>query len=453
MNYKIKYKKLFLGSVICFTNIAFGMNLINYYDTLILPVKNDCSRYQFYATGQTGFSTKSFDECECVSNVLRIWNKDQNALKMLEGFCANTKIGQLRTRLDANDDKIRGHFKVCGDLDVNFAGEIGGWFYFNKEFFVSLQLPIYSMKLKNVSWKDMTKEVSADDFRVKNYLTNNFTNNVKKLGCLDICGWKRSGIGDLAVLFGWRRDFLQEKKLLKNVRLGARAGLTLPTGKKTDEDKLFAFAFGNDGAVGALLGGGLDLTFGSCTRAGLDVQLLYPFGNTKCRRIKTHLCQTDLLFLKKVDTYKSFALTQRFNLYLEFFKKGFSFKAGYQFMRKGEDILYICSNEFSDDIANTAESLQDWTMHSIVANASYHFWSDYNDCCDCDIHGSSSCGCGSCGCGCSSGYSSDSKSFDDCDSDCEHRVHPYIGLFVKIPFNGMCVSMERTIGITFGIDF
>jgi len=414
MSYKNIYKKL-LVLLLFFTNITFGMNLINFYDTLILPDKCQESRYQLYALGQTQFSSKSFDQCECVSNVLSIWNKEQNAIKMLEGFCSTSKIGQLRTRIDANDDEVRGHFNVCGDLDVNFAGELGGWFFLNDEFWLSLHLPIYSMKLTNVSWKDRTQNISADDFRVKEYLTNNFAKNVRDLGCLDICGWKRSGVGDLAVLFGWRRDFVQEKKRLKNVRINARAGLTLPTGKKADEDKIFAFPFGNDGAVGFLVGGGLDLTFGEYVKAGLDVQLLHVFGNTRCRRIKTHLCQTDLLFLKKADAFKEFALTQRFNLYLEFFRfvRGLSCKIGYQFMKRGDDVLHICAHEFSDTVANSAESLQEWTMHSLIGNISYHF----------------------------------------CDEDSECRVHPYIGLFVKVPFNGTCAATSRTVGVTLGIDF
>lgn len=455
MNYKINYKRILVPLLLCFTGFAYGMNLVNFYDTLVLPDKSDCSRYQLYAIAQTGLSNKSFDECDCVSNVLRIWNKDQNSLKMLEGLSTETQIGQLRSRLDANDDGIRGHLNVCGDLDVDFAGEIGGWFYFNKEFFLSLQLPIYSMQLKNVSWADLTKDVSADDARVKSYLTNNFVQNVKELGCLDICGWKRSGLGDLAVLFGWVGDFPQPKKILKNVKLNTRAGLTLPTGKKADEDKIFAFSFGNDGAVGALMGAGLDLTFGNHTRAGLDVQLLYPFGNTKCRRIKTDTCQTDLLFLTKTETFKSIALTQRFNLYLEFYGKGFSFKPGYQFMSKGEDILHICSNKFFDDIANSAESLQDWTMHSFVFDLSYHFYNNSDncgckDCCESE-KACSDCACSCCSCqDCNNGSKKSSK-FDKC--DCEHKINPYIGLFAKIPFNGTRVVMERTIGITLALDF
>ena len=416
MNYKKCSTFLLKTFLLFFTQMTCAMNLPVFYDTLILPEQRDDQRFQFYAILQKGFSTIAFDEYECcASNVLRIWNKDQNAIKMLEGFRSDTNIGQLRTRIDANDDGIRGHFCVCGDLDVDFAGELGLEYRFYDEFFLSAHLPIFSMELKCVSWKDLTQEVNVDDFRVKEYLTNDLARRVRELGCLDICGWKRSGVGDLLLLTGWRRDFEQSKKMLKNVRLSTRVGLTLPTGKEANEDEIFAFAYGNDGGVGALVGGSLDLVFGQYLKAGLDVQLLHVFGHEKCRRIKTHRCQTELLLLKKMDTYREYGLTQRFNLYVQLYRfiKGLSCKVGYQFRRKSEDMIYICSHEFSDHIANTAISLQDWTMHSLVCNISYDFWNENDDRC----------------------------------------VHPYISLFVKLPFNGMNTAMVRTVGCTLGIDF
>ena len=405
---------LVLFSPLYFTTV-FSMNLVVFYDTFLRPVTWQDSRFCFALKGQTGFSTQSFDECGFVSNVLRIWNKDQNAIKMLDGFRQETPIGQLRSAIDANDDGIRGHFLVCGDLDVKVASEFSFWYYFLNDFSISFHLPFYVMELKNVTWQEQTQSLNADDFRVKEYLTNDFTNNVRNLGCLDVCGWNRKGVGDLLLLFEWMRNFKQSKKFLKNVRLSGRLGLTLPTGKRVDEDKIFAFSFGNDGATGALVGGGIDLTFGSYMKAGLDVQILHAFGNTKCRRIKTDCDQTELLLLQKVDAFKEHGLRQRFNLYLEAFNlRGASLKAGYQFIRHADDFLYIRSNEFSNAIANSAESLQEWTMHSFIFNVSYDFFNKEVG---------------------------------------ERRVHPYVSLFAKIPFNGMRVAMERTVGAMLSIDF
>jgi len=408
-------KFLCLTFVLSFSSVL-PMNLKVFYDTFLRPVVWEDSKVCFALKGQSGFSSISFDECERSSNVLRIWDKSQNAIKMLDGFGAETSLGQLRTRIDANDDGVRGHYLVCGDLDIKAKLEFSFWFYFYENFSLSFHLPYFYMQLKNVAWQEQTKSITADDFRVKEYLTNNFIKNVCDFGCLDICGWTRHGVGDLLVLVEWMKNFEQSKKFLKNVRLSARAGLTLPSGKRTDEDKIFAFSFGNDGATGALVGGGIDVTLGDYLKGGLDVQILYPFGNTKCRRIKTHCDQTELLLLKKVDAFKEFGITQRFNLYLEIFKPigGLSLKSGYQYMRHSEDRLYLRSNEFSNDIANTAESLEEWTMHSLIFNLSYDFFTDQED---------------------------------------ERRVHPYVSIFAKIPFNGMRVAMERTVGAMISVDF
>jgi len=399
-------------------NAILGMNLTNsVYDTLILPERNYDSRFQFFVAGQMGIGKAvAFDCCGCEENPLRIWNKTQNSIKMLEGFDPDSHIGLLRSGLDANDDGTRGHFLVCGELDINAAVDFSMWFYFLENFSVSLHLPFYSMELKNVSWQDQTRMASRDDFKVKESLTNNFFQNVKNLGCLDLCGWKRNGIGDLAVFVEWQKYFEQGRPFLKDVTVGVRGGLTLPTGKKEDEDKLFAVPFGYDGSVGMIVGAGLDLTFKRYLRGGVDFQLLHLFGREKCRRIKTHQCQTDLLLLQKFDTYKDFGLTQRFNLYLELYRflKDLSFKVGYQFMRRSEDFLHLCNNKFSECTANTSNRLEEWTMHSLILNLHYQLRED----------------------------------------DCrEYRVRPYVSVFSKIPFNGMNVAMKRTIGVGFGLDF
>jgi len=416
LNKNFNFNTFLFIALMCVSSSVFSMNLRVFYDTFLRPVVWEDSRFCFAVKGQTGFSTIAFDGCERTSNVLRIWDKSQNAIKMLDGFCPESTIGQMRTRIDANDDGVRGHYLVCGDLDVKAKLEFSWWFYFYEHFSLSFHLPYFYMQLKNVVWQEQTKSITADDFRVKQYLTNNFIKNVCDLGCLDICGWTRHGVGDLLVLLEWMRNFPQPKKFLKNVRLSARAGLTLPSGKRTDEDKIFAFAFGNDGATGLLVGGGLDLNLGDYLKGGLDVQILYPFGNTKCRRIKTHCDQTELLLLRKVDAFKEFGITQRFNLYLEIFKPfgGLSLKSGYQYMRHSEDFLYIRTGEFSNVIANSAESLEEWTMHSLIFNLNYDFFTGQED---------------------------------------ERTVHPYFAIFAKIPFNGMRVAMERTVGLMLSVDF
>ena len=133
--------------------------------------------------------------------------------------------------------------------------------------------------------------------------------------------------------------------------------------------------FGYDGAGALPFGFGLDLTFGTNFMLGFDVPTHTFFGSTRLRRIKTAYKQPDLLLLQKACAYKDFGMIQRFNLYYQFYKiiKGFSLEIGYQYLKRGDDTFSLSTNNFSNDIANSALSLEEITMHQIIVDASYDF--------------------------------------------------------------------------------
>lgn len=404
-----------LCALLVYTGIG-AMNVSHLTDAYLRPNfnLNDCFEVAFMV--ERGISTKSYDECGCVSSPLRIWNCEQDALKMLQGFPADSKIGKLSTLINAADDGVRGHFQVGGCLDLLYNITGAARWHFSDDFIFGVYVPVRSMRLQNVVWKNLTLNLTDQDARVRTYLTDDFFANVQALGGLNLQGWKRSGLGDITFLLEWLHDFEQEKPMLKNVRLNGRLGWIIPTGLKQDEDLLFALPFGNDGAFGLLFAGGLDLTFGCYFKAGLDVQLNHYFGNSKLRRIKTDKDQTDLLLLQKVCAYKDWGLTQQFNLYAEFFQffKGFSFRIDYQYLKHGEDVLSLDTLDFSPTIANTARSLLDWTAHSAIFKLTYDM-----------------------------GY----------DKDCSSRINPQFSLFAKAPFNGKLSTLFGTVGAIVAIDF
>ncbi|GAH17078.1 unnamed protein product, partial [marine sediment metagenome] len=245
-----------------------------------------------------------------------------------DGFDPSTQIGQLRIRLDASDDCVRGQFRPCGTFDVDAAIRFGLRFFMRHNLSLAFYLPYYKMALKDVIWQDLTQNVSIQDARVRANLTDCLCERVCELGCLDLSGWDRSGVGDTTVSLEWIRDYPQQKQMLHNVTINGRLGMTLPSGLKEDEDKILAFPFGNDGAVGLIFALGLDLYMGKYIKVGVDVQLMHLFGNTRCRRIKTDMRQTDLLLLAKTQAFRDYGLTQQFSFYWEFYKilYGASFK-------------------------------------------------------------------------------------------------------------------------------
>ncbi len=410
-------KRLLLFLALCIPATAQGMNLLRPYDSLLRPDYSHDYRVQTLFVGETGIADRAYSR-ECSTNALRIWNNDQNALTMLDGFASDTDIGKKRIEIDASDDGTRGHFCVDGDLKNYFSGIFGARFFFRDDWSFSMYLPLYSMALKNVCWTDKTNDVSDEDLRVKELLTDNFFENVCNLGCdLDLCGWSRTGVGDLTFMMDWSRNFVQAKPMLKNVRLNWRLGLGVPTGLRQDEDKLFAFPYGYDGAFSLPFGLGLDLYFDFYVRAGFDVQLTHVFGNTRTRRFKTSECQTDLLFLQKGSVYKDFGLTQQFNLYAQLYKPrniGFSFLLGYQYLKHGADELGLpCGSPHSQATANSAESLKEWTVHQIIVRADYDIGSHWD----------------------------------------EPSIYPRLFVYAQLPFNGKRVAATSNVGLSFSLDF
>ncbi len=415
------YKKLLarswvLGIVFIAQSVA-AMNLIHPYETIIRAEHTPFYSMQVIGLGQFSLGkAKGYDECGCRVHPLRIWNADQDAIKMLDGFSDDTAIGQRRILVNANDDGVRGHYIVDGDFSAAGFALSGRW-ALPHSFAIAAHFPFYHMKLSNVSWCNETKDITADDARTRKYLTDDFFNNVYTLGDgLELGSWKRTGFGDMSLFFEWCQDFKQDKEILKNVRVNARAGLGFPTGKPRDEDKIFALPFGQDGAMSAVFGAGLDLTFSTFARLGLDVELTHVFANTRCRRIKTNYNQTELLLLAKTKVLKDFGLSQQFTLYGELYRlwDRVSFKLGYQFFKHGEDSLHIYDQVYSDHIARTANSLEEWTTHNCFISLSY----DY-----------------------------------PCEDECDCRVHPYVSVFAKLPFNGKFSVQNNLLGAVVGIDF
>jgi len=388
-----------------------AMNIIKPYDVYLRPPVREDKHFQLFGWAEYGLEARGWDVCGDRVNPLRIWNKDQNGIAMLNGCDPQTAIGQLRARL-GDDDGCRGHFCVDGDLKP-IGATIAARYVFPYSISLGLYLPVYSMKLENVVWRDLTP---GGDTIMRDNLTNNFAAHVKELGCLDICGWKRTGLGDLMLVGEWQGEFKQNKPVLKKAIIDARLGLSMPTGLKQDEDKIFALPFGNDGAWGFMVGGGLDLVWADYIRGGFDVELDHIFGNRKVRRIKTDMDQTDLLFLQKDCSYKDYGLTQQFTIHAGVYKLlgGLIVDVGYRFTKHGDDTITLETTCYSDKIANSAESLKEWTAHQMLAKVAYDFGAHMED---------------------------------------DSRFIPTIGAYARLPFNGKRVTLSPSFGIVLTFDF
>ncbi len=396
-----------------------GMNLLHRpYDTLLRPEINLDRCYELAFWAEAGVRpARGYNEDDAIVNPLAIWQCNQDALAMLEGFPDGSQQSQLLTALNASDDGVRGHACLNGKLNLDFGGAFAARWYFLPHAWITALLPVYKVNLSDVTIADLTQKITAADMRVKHQLIQQLNRIVAQLGNnFSLDGWKRAGFGDLNLLCEFLFNFPQERPLLKNVEINGRCGFTLPTGKRADEDKLFAFPFGYDGAVGILYGGGLNVMLGSQFKAGFDVQLLHLFGNTRLRRIKTAFDQTDLLLLAKAEAYKDYGLTQRFNLFVQGYHllgSGLSLLVGYQFLKHGDDHLALNECAFSSSIANSATSLEEWIVHSVEFNLHYDFAQHCPD----------------------------------------SWAAPQVSLFSRLPFGGKRAVAFTTVGVMIAVDF
>lgn len=397
---------------------TYAMNLLLPYSILVRPLYDAKKRYQFFVMAEGGIgNAKAFNCNNEETNTLRIFECTQNALTMLEGFSPLCPQSQLLAQLNTNDDGVRGHFNVCGDLTLDFAGNIAFRYFFHKTWSLNLYLPYYVMSLNDVVWQDLTLHETDADERVHALLTDNLFERVHELGCgLSLQGWRRHGPGDLTAMIEWYNDFPQAKEFLRNVRINGRFGISFPTGLRRDIDKIFTIPFGYDGAFSLPFAGGLELTFVPGICIGFDVFLTQIFGRTATERIKTAVDQTSLLLLQKAEVFRDSGLKQEFSLWVgtKDLPLGLTTLIGYQYDKQGRSDLCLSSNAFSNKIANTAPFLREWTSHQIILRADYDFGVLLPP--------------------------------DAC-------VLPRLSLYARLPFNGKQSALVNTIGISLALDF
>ena len=343
--------------------------------------------------------------------MLNIFQDRQNVLGALKGLDSDTFSGQLAQQFNLNDEAgLQGVFKPSGCLEIPLNLLLSYRYYFDHGLRLEFHLPIIHAELKNVEWCPLFDQVTQEE-----ELAADLIKPIGTVGGLCLNGWKRTGIGDFVVQAAWMRDFPQCRTLLQNVRTQARFGVIFPTGKREDEDLVLAFPFGNDGAWALQFGGGIDLNFGYTMRGGIDVEFIYQFGNTRCRRVKSAQDQTDLLFLTKVPVYREFGLGQQYNIYLESCNLwcNTSLKLNYQLLKRNDDRIDVANDRIDSRIANNAESLFDWTAHSLIFMVRHDLWRDY-----------------------------------ECTS-----LFPTISAFVKWGFNGKRALLANTAGIEISVAF
>lgn len=376
------------------------------------------SAWQWNFFTQTSFDTKSFDGQGLPVNALQIYEPRQNILALFQGF-QDSKFNQMINGIAGGagggaDNFENGFFIPTGDFTGYQVAFLSSYRFHNNCYF-KVSLPAYNLQLSNVVWDYSGTDTTFSGQQIESELVTNFLTDAQDLFGLSLQGWKTSGIGDLAMLLDYIGDFPQGRTVLRNVRVHGRLGLTFPTGQLANENWLMPQALGADGSVTMPFGGGLDINLGRYFQCGFRGQFSYIWGNLKERRIPTFYSQTTLLYPTVMPTYKNYGITQLFDLYGQIYNPvgGLSFKVAYEYFFKSMDTLSVARTGVDYNIINLNLNLDEVTRHNFICLLS----------------------------------------FDSAFLDKHDKIHPQLGVYVNIPFNGSFATLASTLGVQLSLDF
>ena len=187
------------------------------YDMILDQPWHEEQRLHVFANAETLLQSKGYNTSHDHVNVLKLWSVDQDALAMLRGFDVDSEINILAQTLQAaNDDGVRGHFNVTGEIKMPLSASVNAVYKLSRYWRLGLYIPFSSVKLTHTQWTDLTQSVTPEDLLTKELLTDNFFSNVYSLGSgLELGNWSRTGFGDITLMARWDREFLQHKEFLK----------------------------------------------------------------------------------------------------------------------------------------------------------------------------------------------------------------------------------------------
>jgi hypothetical protein len=436
-------KKLFFVSVMLPTTLLCGITPTNFfvpYDSNLRPPFAPDTKFRLGAAVEFGNTKTGQNWDSKKKNILKLYDEQQDLLYALQSP-VTAPVSEIAP--EVVDFLIYAHGGIPGVINpaapesrlglVGFEGrfhDIDTTLYGSYKFpfkilsgglKIGAYLPIRYVKIDGVEYTDFspTQHLSdADEYFAERY-TKKFDlvkTYAKNFGNLDLgSSWSAIGFGDLIIMLDWIKCFKQDKEFLKKVILWIHGGISVPTGKKKNEDIVLSMPLGNNGAWGLPFGLGLKLGLGSMLRVGVDADFLFLLDDTRLRRLKTNEHQTEMFLFNKGSATLEHGLLWKFNLFIEGFHllDGLSLKINYQYTKHDEDKLSLRDNNFSYDIVNTANSLKEWNSHNVIFMANYDFL----------------------------------------ESKDKFPVAPQIGLFYKLPVGGKGVINMHSFGGQVSINF
>lgn len=286
--------------------------------------------------------------------------------------------------------------------------------------FLEGRVPVRWLKVKDISYTDLTTGVNAADANWEQFITN-FDNILNELGYKPHnTTFSKTGLGDVSVLVGWEDVFEKRDDNgndLLTLWLTARAGILCPTGEREKTDYVFSMPTGFNHHWGLI--GSLELDMGVLPWLSIDL-----FGgftwffdeNRRETRMKTSASQVGHMIMEKGIAKEDMGTVWYLGGDIKFdhFWEGLSAIVGYSFNRQEDtELTPDDTTRFTKSVVNSYARLQSWYTHVL------HFMLDY----DISLHMSK----------CS-------------------KWAPRVNVFFNLPVDGKNAYKTETIGAGFGLD-
>ncbi len=251
-----------------------------------------------------------------------------------------------------------------------------------KGFFVQAYVPVRSVKIKNISYTDMSAALGPFSQQTASWqqIKNNFDQILNEFGYKPhASAFSKSGLGDVSFLLGWQDVFTKrddEDKDVYTLNLSVKAGVLCPTGERIKTDYIFSMPTGYNNHWG--LSGAIELDLGVTSWLSIDMFGGFTWffdDNNREVRMRTFNQQNGHIMLAKgiAKEEKGTLWYLGGDLKFDHIWKGLSATAGYSYNRQENDELTPeNTNLFDKTAVNSNSMLNGWYTHVL------HFMLDYD---------------------------------------------------------------------------
>lgn len=167
--------------------------------------------------------------------------------------------------------------------------------------------------------------------------------------------WSRTGISDCITLAEWSRPFDTKNKvpLTQGIRIDMQLGPSFPTGVRSDETLLLGDAFGGDGAYGVHAAFGINVqTVHEPFIWGVRTEVTKIGSVTRDRSIRIDPINEQARARVRAALHSGVVVRQTVYCALHDIVQWLSLGVGYRYEYQARNHLVLCSDQYSQDVAN-----------------------------------------------------------------------------------------------------